>query len=63
MKKISHITINTGHVAQYEDEVVNMDKFNICMKEIIKRAIVEGESPVMDNTIVQIMLNDDINIG
>ena len=59
MKKISHITINTGHVAQYEDEVVNMDKFNICMKEIIKRAIVEGESPVMDNTIVQIMLNDD----
>ena len=23
MKKISHITINTGHVAQYEDEVVN----------------------------------------
>lgn len=62
MKKISHITINTGHVAQYEDDSVIMDEVRAEIQNMVRSAKETGVAEVLDGIVVEYVEDSEFGI-
>lgn len=59
MRKISHITINTGNTVEYEATPVVMKGLKTTMNELIRQVMEKGQASVLDGTIIQLEISDD----
>ncbi len=62
MKKISHITINTGHVAQYEDDSVIADEVRAEIQNMVRSAKETGVAEVLDGIVVEYVEDSEFGI-
>lgn len=62
MKKINHITMNTGNLVQYKDDSVVMKDVVPVIEEMIDKAISTGNAPVLDGTKVECAIDEETGI-